>query len=77
MPKKAKKTAKKGKKKAAAGALYQLKIENMGGAFNVIAATKKQATRMFRDMLKVKRLPAGAKVTKSKIVVGKSCRIIC
>lgn len=75
--KKAKKKRPAKKKPADRAGLYQLVLPKVGGAWNVIASSKTQAARMFRDILKVKRLPAGAKVTKSKVAVGKSCRIVC
>lgn len=83
MAKKGKKTAKKqtkkkapAKKKPQQPGLYQLTLPQVGGAWNVIASSKKKAARMFREILKTKRLPAGAKISKTKLATG-TCRIVC
>ena len=74
-PRKAKK--KWPKKPALAGGLYKLKAPKVAGWFSVIAPNKKEATRMFRELLRVKRLPVGATVTKSSVAVSRSCKIVC
>ena len=78
MPKKAKKTAKKGKtkKQAPVGGLYQLTIPKMGGMLNVIASNNKDASARFRKLLKVKRLPKGSTIKKVP-VVGAGCKVVC
>ena len=79
-----KKTAKKAKKSKAKKTgkkkrpgVYQLTLPKVGGAWTVIAPNATQATRMFRDILKVKRLPTGAMVKRTNVVTGATCRIVC
>lgn len=75
--KKAAKKRKAKKKPAPVGGLYELRLPGVSGAFSVIAGSKKWATIAFLMHMGVKRLPKGAKVTKSKVAVGRSCKIVC